>query len=77
MITVESLSRRDSEIAAQSMGVNLAKYKTIAFAISAAVTGLAGALYAHRLGYISPEAYTILLSVEFLLLIVVDSGPMR
>lgn len=62
---------RDSEIAAQSMGVNLAKYKTIAFAISAAVTGLAGALYAHRLGYISPEAYTILLSVEFLLLIVV------
>jgi len=62
---------RDSEIAAQSMGVNLAKTKTIAFAISAAVTGLAGALYAHRLGYISPEAYTILLSVEFLLLIVV------
>jgi branched-chain amino acid transport system permease protein len=62
---------RDSEIAAQSMGVHLARYKTIAFAISAAFTGVAGGLYAHRLGYISPESYTILLSVEFLLLIVV------
>jgi branched-chain amino acid transport system permease protein len=62
---------RDSEIAAQSMGVNLAWYKTVAFAISAAFTGLAGALYAHRLGYISPEAYTIFLSVELLLVVVV------
>ena len=62
---------RDSEIAAQSMGVHLARYKTTAFAISAAFTGIAGGLYARRLGYISPESYTILLSVEFLLLIVV------
>lgn len=62
---------RDSEIAAQSMGVNLAKYKTIAFVVSAAFTGLAGALYAHKLSYISPEAYTILLSIEFLVLVVV------
>ena len=62
---------KDSEIAAQSMGVHLARYKTVAFAISAAFTGIAGALYAHRLGYISPESYTILLSVEFLLMIVV------
>lgn len=62
---------RDSEIAAQSMGVNLAKYKTIAFVISAGFTGLAGALYAHKLTYISPEAYTILLSIEFLVLVVV------
>ncbi|MFX8809280.1 branched-chain amino acid ABC transporter permease, partial [Acinetobacter baumannii] len=35
---------RDSEIAAQSMGVNLALYKTIAFGLSAFFTGLAGAL---------------------------------
>ncbi len=62
---------RDSEIAAQSMGVNLAKYKTIAFALSAAFTGVAGALYAHRLQYISPEQFTILVSIELLLLVVV------
>jgi branched-chain amino acid transport system permease protein len=35
---------RDSEVSAQSMGINLAKYKTLAFAISAGITGLAGAL---------------------------------
>jgi branched-chain amino acid transport system permease protein len=62
---------RDSEIAAQSMGVNLAWYKTMAFAISAGFTGLAGALLAHQLSYISPESYNILLSVELLLLVVV------
>ncbi|MDP6352122.1 MAG: branched-chain amino acid ABC transporter permease [Alphaproteobacteria bacterium] len=62
---------RDSEIAAQSMGVNLAKTKTVAFAISAAFTGLAGALYAHRLTFISPESYTIFLSIELLLVVVV------
>src|SRR5262245_20399957 len=37
---------RDSEIAAQSMGVNLAVYKTVAFAYSAALMGMAGALFA-------------------------------
>src|SRR5215475_6484742 len=42
---------RDSEIAAQSMGVNLAVYKTIAFAYSAALMGLAGALFAHKIAY--------------------------
>ena len=62
---------RDSEVAAQSMGVNLAWHKTTAFAISAAFTGLAGALYAHALGYISPESYNIFLSVELLLVVVV------
>ena len=42
---------RDSEIAAQSMGVNLALYKSIAFAYSAALMGLAGALFAHKIAY--------------------------
>ena len=62
---------RDSEPAAQSMGVNLAKYKTLAFAISAAFTGLAGALYAHKLLYISPDAFTIFMSIELLLMVVI------
>jgi branched-chain amino acid transport system permease protein len=62
---------RDSEIAAQSLGINLAWYKTTAFAISAAFTGLAGAFYAHKLQFISPEAFTILLSIELLVMVVV------
>ncbi len=62
---------RDSEISAQSMGINLARYKTTAFAISAAITGLAGALYAHKLRFISPEQFTFLQSIELLIILVV------
>lgn len=62
---------RDSEIAAQSMGVNLAIYKSIAFAYSAAVMGLAGALFAHKIAYLAPDIFTILLSIQFLLLVIV------
>ena len=62
---------RDSEISAQSMGIHRARYKTIAFALSAALTGIAGALYAHKLRFISPEQFTILQSIELLIMIVI------
>src|SRR5215831_17410380 len=62
---------RDSEIAAQSMGVNLAAYKTIAFAYSAAMMGVAGALFAHNIGFLAPDIFTVLLSIQFLLMVVV------
>ncbi len=41
------MSIRDNRIAAESVGVNVTRYKMIAFTISAALAGLAGALYAH------------------------------
>ncbi len=62
---------RDSEIAAQSMGVSLARVKTMAFAVSAAMAGLAGALYGHILSTITPEAFTIFLSINLLIVIVI------
>ncbi len=62
---------RDSEISAQSIGVNLAKYKTIAFAVSAGITGLGGALFAHYVQYLSPDAFNILLSIQLVLMVVV------
>jgi len=62
---------RDSEVSAQSMGIHLAGYKTLAFAVSAAVVGLAGALYAHKLRFISPDQFGILQSIDLLLLVVV------
>ena len=46
---------RDDEIAAASRGVKIVLWKTNAFALSAAISGLAGALYAHFAGLISPE----------------------
>jgi branched-chain amino acid transport system permease protein len=49
---------RDNEIAASSMGVDLALYKTLAFGISAGFTGIAGALGAITVAYVAPDAYT-------------------
>jgi branched-chain amino acid transport system permease protein len=62
---------RDSEIAAQSMGVHLARYKTMAFAYSAGLMGAAGALFAHKIGYLAPDIFSVLLSIQFLLMVVV------
>jgi branched-chain amino acid transport system permease protein len=62
---------RDSEISAQSMGINLAFYKTAAFAISAGMTGLAGALYAHYVRFLAPDSFDILLSIQFVTIIFV------
>jgi branched-chain amino acid transport system permease protein len=65
---------RDSETAAKSMGINLAAYKVKAFAVSAAITGLAGALYAHKMSFISPEMFTLLLSIEFIMVVIIGGA---
>jgi branched-chain amino acid transport system permease protein len=62
---------RDSEISAQSMGIHLARYKTFAFAISAGMTGLAGALFAHYVRFLAPDAFDVLLSVQFVTIVFV------
>ncbi|ADI13709.1 branched-chain amino acid ABC transporter permease [Truepera radiovictrix] len=62
---------RDAELAAQMSGVDVARFKTLAFALSAAMTGVAGGLYGALLGYITPESFNLILSVKFLLMIVV------
>jgi branched-chain amino acid transport system permease protein len=62
---------RDSEISAQGLGIHLARYKTLSFAISAALAGLAGALYAHKIKFLSPEQFNIVQSIDLLLLVVI------
>src|SRR5206468_13023678 len=62
---------RDSEIAAQSMGVNRARYKTLAFGYSAMLMGVAGVLFAHKIGFLAPDIFSVLLSIQFLLMVVV------
>ncbi|MES2361701.1 MAG: branched-chain amino acid ABC transporter permease [Pseudomonadota bacterium] len=62
---------RDSEISAQSMGIHLAYYKTLSFSLSAALAGIGGALYAHKLQFISPDQFSILQSIDLLLMIVI------
>ena len=62
---------RDSEVSAQSMGIHLARYKALAFAISAGMTGLAGALFAHYVRFLAPDAFDVLLSVQFVTIVFV------
>jgi len=57
---------RDHPIAAAAMGINLARYKTIAFGTSTMFTGVAGALSAIIIGFVAPESFTLVLSISFL-----------
>ncbi|MFC1822894.1 branched-chain amino acid ABC transporter permease [Thermodesulfobacteriota bacterium] len=65
------ISLRDSEEASESVGINVAKYKLMAFAISAFYTGVAGSLFAHTVMVISPENFTVILSIQYLVMVVV------
>ncbi|MDP6394252.1 MAG: branched-chain amino acid ABC transporter permease [Desulfobacterales bacterium] len=65
------IALKESETAAQTIGIDLAKYKTIAFAISAFYTGIAGGLFAYLITYLSPDAFTIELSIDFIAMIVI------
>ena len=62
---------RDSEISAQSMGIHLARYKTLSFALSAALAGVGGALYAHQIRFLSPDQFNIIQSIDLLLMVVI------
>jgi branched-chain amino acid transport system permease protein len=62
---------RDNEVAALAMGVDLAFYKTLAFGISAAFTGVAGALGAIAVQFVAPDGYTIQLAIAIFLGMVV------
>jgi branched-chain amino acid transport system permease protein len=54
---------RDSEVAAASSGISLARYKTLAFGISAFYAGVAGSLYAIANAYVNPDVFPIILSI--------------
>lgn len=62
---------RDSEISAQAMGVNVARTKAVSFGVSTGITGLAGALMGHFIGFVNHEAFLILISIQLLLMVVI------
>lgn len=62
---------RDHEMAAEAMGVNNAHYKSMAFGVSAGYTGIAGALAALAVQFISPDSFTMFLSISLLVGVVV------
>ena len=69
---------RDSEAAAYSLGIEVSRVKIGAFGLSAGITGLAGALMAHHIGYLTPDAFTLLLSLDLVLMVVIGGlGSLR
>ena len=62
---------RDNAIAAQSMGINTALYKSLTFGVSAAYTGVAGALSAVTIAYVAPDSFDVFRSITFLVGVVV------
>jgi len=62
---------RDNEIAASAMGVDVAQYKTLAFGVSAGITGIAGGLGAIAVQFVAPDGYTITLAISLFLGMVV------
>ncbi len=62
---------RDNHIAAEAMGVNTALYKSLAFGVSAAYTGVAGAFSAIAVAFVAPDTFNIFLSITFLVGVVI------
>jgi len=62
---------RDYRIAADTMGIDTALYKTVTFGISAAYTGIAGALSASAIAFVAPDSFNFFLSIKFLIGLVV------
>ena len=62
---------RDHQMAADTMGINTAQYKTVTFGISAAYTGIAGALSASAIAFVAPDSFGFFLSISLLIGLVV------
>jgi branched-chain amino acid transport system permease protein len=61
---------RDNEMAAEAMGISATTHKVLAFSLSGLYAGVAGSLYAHLFTYISPDAFTLDLSILFFAMLI-------
>jgi branched-chain amino acid transport system permease protein len=62
---------RDNDRAAEGMGIPIFRYKLLSFAISSFYAGFAGGLSAYYIGSITPEPYTLFLSIEYIAMIII------
>jgi branched-chain amino acid transport system permease protein len=69
---------REDEIAAQMMGIKTTRFKVLAFVLSAAISGIAGAFYAPMVGYIDPNSFTFDVSSQIISMVILGGlGTMR
>ncbi len=62
---------RDHYLSAEIMGINLNKYRILSFGISSFYAGIGGALFGHYLGFVSVEGFTLVLSIQFLAMVII------
>ncbi|WP_067516237.1 branched-chain amino acid ABC transporter permease [Endozoicomonas ascidiicola] len=62
---------RDHYLSAEIMGINLNWYRLLSFGVSSFFAGIGGALYGHYLGYVSAEGFTLMMSIQFLAMIII------
>jgi branched-chain amino acid transport system permease protein len=65
------LALKESPVAAEAMGIHTPFYKTLAFVVSAFYTGLAGGLFAYVVSYLSPDAFSLGMSIDFTAMVIV------
>lgn len=68
------LAIRQNEVLADAMGINSWRYKLFAFVISASLAGLAGALYAHYIGFLNPEPFGVDQSLNAILAVILGGS---
>jgi branched-chain amino acid transport system permease protein len=64
------LTVRDDEVAAEAMGINTTRYKVVAFVVASFFAGIAGALYAHFKGFLTPEGFNFFRSVDIVVIVI-------
>ena len=62
---------RTRETVAEALGIGIAGYKLLAFVISSAVTAVAGALFAYYRGFVSVEAFSLFLTIQYLAMVII------
>ena len=62
---------RAHETVAEALGIGIASYKLLAFVISSALAALAGALFAYYRGFVSVEAFSLFLSIQYVAMIII------
>lgn len=65
---------RDGVVAAELLGLNIPRTKTYAFTLSGPFVGFAGGMYAHLLGYVSPNTFNIELSLAYVMIIIIGGS---
>ena len=62
---------RARDVAAEAFGISVAFYKVLAFVVSSAITSIAGCLFAYYHGFVSVEAFSILMTIEYVAMVII------